>query len=196
MLTALFYLKVTYFAGGLALAGLAVLISPHVRARLPAWAAIGALVVANALAPGTNPTSPTWCRPPPPVACKGNLRLPRQQLLRQREGYAPYIAGVAFAVWMWWRAGAAVPADRHRRHPRGRILGAVAEPSAARSPGRYRHCLLLYDQIRERFGPAAPALLVLMIFPLLAIAHRRSASPATTRVLHRRGSCKWSSARS
>src|SRR6266851_7033785 len=34
LLVALFYLKVTYFAGGLAFVGLAVLISPHIRAHL------------------------------------------------------------------------------------------------------------------------------------------------------------------
>ena len=47
LLAALFYLKVTYFAGGLAFVGLAVLISPHIRAHLSAWLAIGGLVVAN-----------------------------------------------------------------------------------------------------------------------------------------------------
>ena len=36
LLVALFYLKMTYFAAGLAFVGLAILISPHVRARLPA----------------------------------------------------------------------------------------------------------------------------------------------------------------
>src|ERR1700736_2451896 len=35
LVVALFYLKVTYFAGGLAFVGLAILISPHIRARLP-----------------------------------------------------------------------------------------------------------------------------------------------------------------
>ena len=51
LLVALFYLKITYFAGGLAFVGLALLISPHIRARLPAWLAIAGLVVANTVAP-------------------------------------------------------------------------------------------------------------------------------------------------
>ena len=47
LLAALFYLKVTYFAGGLAFVGLAVLISPHIRAHLSAWLAIGAFVLSQ-----------------------------------------------------------------------------------------------------------------------------------------------------
>ena len=55
LVVALFYLKVTYFAGGLAFVGLAILISPHIRARLLAWLAIGGLIVANAIAPWNHP---------------------------------------------------------------------------------------------------------------------------------------------
>ena len=170
VLTALFYLKVTYFAGGLALAGLAVLISPHVRARLPAWAAIGALVVVNAVAPWNQPYLFDLVQAASAGSVQDNLRFHINGFFASAEGYAPYVAGVAFAAWMWWRGlapprlpiatagilavGLLVLSQNHQSH--GLPLGIVI-------------AFLLYDQIRERFGPATPALLVLMIFPLFAI---------------------------
>jgi hypothetical protein len=170
VLTALFYLKVTYFAGGLALAGLAVLISPHVRARLPAWAAVGALVVANAVAPWNQPYLFDLVQAASADSVQHNLRFHVNSFFASAEGYAPYVAGVAFAAWMWWR-GLAPP-----RLPIA-TAGILAVGLVVLSQNHQPHGLpvgivmafLLYDQIRERFGPAAPALPVLMIFPLFAI---------------------------
>ncbi|MGZ5899364.1 MAG: hypothetical protein ACXWK3_06470 [Reyranella sp.] len=195
VLTALFYLKVTYFAGGLALAALAVLISPHVRARLPAWTAIGALVVANALAPWNQPYLSDLVQAASAGSVQSNLRFHVNSFFASAEGYEPYIAGVAFAVWMWWSGlapprlpiatagilavGFLVLSQNHQ--PRGLPVGIVI-------------AFLLYDQIRERFGPAAPALLGLMIFPFLAIGtsafslagyHARAAQEGVLQVVER-----------
>jgi hypothetical protein len=61
---------------------------------------------------------------------------------------------------------------------------------------------LLYDQIRERFGPSSPALLVLMIFPLFAIGtsafslagyHARASRDGVLQAVERRqprGACR------
>src|SRR5258708_17065872 len=92
LLTALFYLKVTYFAAGLALAGLAVLISPHVRTRLPAWAAIGALVVANAVAPWNQPYLFDLMQAASAGSVQQNLRFHVHSFFASAEGYAPYVA--------------------------------------------------------------------------------------------------------
>jgi hypothetical protein len=195
VLTALFYLKVTYFAGGLALAGLAVLISPHVRARLPAWAVVGVLVVANAVAPWNQPYLFDLVQAAAAGSVQHNLRFHVNSFLASAEGYAPYVAGVAFAAWMWWR-GLAPP-----RLPIA-TAGILAVGLVVLSQNHQPHGLpvgiviafLLYDQVRERFGPAAPALLVLMIFPLFAIGtsafslagyHARAAQKGVLQVVER-----------
>src|SRR5260370_19251814 len=162
VLTALFYLKVTYFAGGLALAGLAVLISPHVRARLPAWAAIGALVVANAVPPCNQPYPFDLIQPPPPGSLQHNLRFHVNSFFASAEGYAPYVAGFAFAAWMWWRglAPPRLPIATAGLLAVG-LVGLSQHHQPHRLPVGVVLAFLLYDQIRERFGPAAPALPVL-----------------------------------
>ena len=195
VLTALFYLKVTYFAGGLALASLAVVISPHVRVRLAAWAVTGALVIANAAAPWNQPYLFDLVQAAAAGSVQSDLRFQLNKFFAYAEGYAPYIAGVAFALWMWRRGlapprlpiatagilavGFLVLSQNHQ--PRGLPVGVVI-------------AFLLYDQIRERFGPAAPALRVLMIFPLLAIGtsafslasyHARAAQNGALQVIER-----------
>jgi hypothetical protein len=170
LLAALFYLKVTYVAGGLALLGLAVVISPHVRARLPAWTAVGALVVANALAPWNYPYLFDIVQAAGAGAVRNSLGFHLNNFFATAEGYAPYAAGLVVAIWLWAR-GLAPP-----RLPLA-IAGILAVGGFVLSQNHQSHGLpvgiviafLLYDQIRERFGPAVPALAVLMIFPLFAI---------------------------
>src|ERR1041384_7702657 len=51
LLAAMFYLKITYFAAGLATVGFAVLLHPPIGHCGRAWVVVGALLVLNALAP-------------------------------------------------------------------------------------------------------------------------------------------------
>jgi len=137
---------------------------------LPAWAAIGALVVANAVAPWNQPYLFDLMQAASAGSVQQNLRFHVNSFFASAEGYAPYVAGFAFAAWMWWR-GLAPP-----RLPIA-TAGILAVGLVVLSQNHQPHGLpvgiiiafLLYDQIRERFGPAAPALPVLMIFPLFAI---------------------------
>lgn len=171
LLLVLFHLKVTYFAAGLAFAGLAVLISPHIRARLPAWAALAGLFVANALAPWNYPYLFDIAQAAGAGAVRNSLGFHLNNFFATAEGYAPYAAGLAVAVWLWMR-GLAPP-----RLPLA-IAGIIAIGAFVLSQNHQSHGLpvgiiiafLLYDQIRERFGPTVPALAVLMIFPLFTIA--------------------------
>jgi hypothetical protein len=55
LLAAMFYLKITYFAVGLATLGFAVLFHPHIGRFWRAWLVVGALLVLNALAPHNQP---------------------------------------------------------------------------------------------------------------------------------------------
>jgi hypothetical protein len=170
LVVALFYLKVTYFAGGLAFVGLAILISPHVRARLPAWLAIGGLIVANAMAPWNHPYLLDILHAAAAGAVRNSLSFHLNNFFANAEGYAPYAAGLVVAVWMW--AYGMVP----MRTPLA-IAGILAIGAFVLSQNHQTYGLpvgiviafLLYDQIRERFGPATPVLPMLMVFPLLAI---------------------------
>ena len=170
LLVALFYLKVTYFAGGLAFVGLAILISPHVRARCwPGWRSAAGRC--QCLAPWNHPylldllhaaaagsgAATAWA-----FTSTTSSPMPKDT--------QPYAAGLVVAVWMWAR-GLAPP-----RVPLA-IAGILAVGGLVLSQNHQSHGLpvgiviafLLYDQIRERFGPAVPVLPMLMVFPLFAI---------------------------
>jgi hypothetical protein len=170
LLVALFYLKVTYFAGGLAFVGLAVLVFPHIRARLPAWLAMGGLIVANAVAPWNHPYLLDILHAAAAGAVRNSLTFHLNNFFANAEGYAPYAAGFVVSVWMWARGLAPL------RVPLA-IAGILAIGALVLSQNHQSHGLpvgiviafLLYDQIRERFGPAAPVLPMLMVFPLFAI---------------------------
>jgi hypothetical protein len=170
LLMALFYLKVTYFAGGLGFVGLAILISPHIRARLSVWLAIGGLTVANAVAPWNHPYLLDILHAAAAGAVRASVTFHLNNLFANSEGYAPYAAGLVAAVWMWacgiaplrlplaiagiLAIGAFVLSQNHQSH--GLPVGIVI-------------AFLLYGPIRERFGPAVPVLPMLMVFPLFAI---------------------------
>jgi hypothetical protein len=170
LLVALFYLKVTYFAGGLAFVGLAILISPHIRARLLAWLAIGGLIVANAVAPWNHPYLLDILHAAAAGAVRNSLSFHLNNFFANAEGYAPYAAGLVVAIWMWARGLAPM------RLPLA-IAGILAIGVFVLSQNHQSYGLpvgiviafLLYDQIRERFGPAVPVLPMLMVFPLFAI---------------------------
>jgi hypothetical protein len=170
LVVALFYLKVTYFAGGLAFVGLAILISPHIRARLLAWLAIGGLIVANAIAPWNHPYLLDILHAAAAGAVRNSLSFHLNNFFANAEGYAPYAAGLVVAIWMWARGIAPL------RVPLA-IAGILAIGGFVLSQNHQSHGLpvgiviafLLYDQIRERFGPAVPVLPMLMVFPLFAI---------------------------
>jgi hypothetical protein len=170
LLVALFYLKVTYFAGGLAFVALAILICPHIRARLPAWLAIGGLIVANAGAPWNHPYLLDILHAAAAGAVRNSLGFHLNNFFANAEGYAPYAAALVLAVWMWARGLAPL------RVPLA-IAGILAIGAFVLSQNHQSHGLpigiviafLLYDQIRERFRPAAPILPMLMVFPLFAI---------------------------
>ena len=170
LLVALFYLKITYFAGGLALVGLALLVSPHVRARLPAWLAITGLVVANAVAPWNHAYLLDILHATEAGAVRNSPGFFLNNFFANAEGYAAYAAGLVVAVWMYARGlvpprvplavagilavGAFVLSQNHQSH--GLPVGIVV-------------AFLLYNEIRARFGTAGPVLPALMAFPLFAI---------------------------
>jgi len=170
VLVALYYLKITYFAAGLLFLGVAGAISPHVRARLPYWAIAAGLVLVNAFAPWNYDYYFDILQAANAGAVRNSLSFHLNNFFAHAEGYAPYAAALALAVWMYARGlaparlplaittilavGVLVLSQNHQSH--GLPVAIVA-------------AFLLYDQIRGRSALAAPALLAAMAFPLFSI---------------------------
>ena len=175
LLLLMFYLKITYFAAGLAAVAFAVLVQPHVRRRAPAWLGVCALAVANALAFHSHPYLNDILGSTQGGAVRDGLMLHLKNFFAGAGEYAPYLAVLAIASWMAW-IGWASP-----RLPLSiAFLFAIAlfllsqNTQAAGLPSAIVIVLALYDQLRERFAArardVAPLLLTLLIFPSFAIA--------------------------
>ena len=170
VLIALYYLKITYFAAGLAFLGVALALFPHVRGRLPAWAVATGLVLVNAFAPWNYGYLFDILQAANAGAVRNSLGFHLNNIFSHAEAYAAYAAMLAIALWMHARGlaparlpvaiaavlaiGVLVLSQNHQTH--GLPVGIVA-------------AFLLYDQIRERPVLAAPALLVAMAFAVLAV---------------------------
>ncbi|HZP99801.1 MAG TPA: hypothetical protein VFB13_09705 [Reyranella sp.] len=108
LLLAMFHLKVTYFAAGMAALGLAILICPAMRARWQAWMAIGALLTVNALAPYSFPYLADLFANVGSGAVKSNFVLFLNYFLSNGTEHAVAVALVGLAVWLWLRGIAPV----------------------------------------------------------------------------------------
>jgi hypothetical protein len=176
LLIAMFYLKITYFAAGLATVAIAVLFQPHVRQRWQAWVAVWALLVANALAPYNHAYLSDildWARG---GAIRTGLALQLNNFVSALERYEPYLAAIVVSCLMWWNGWAAF------RLPLTLVLlFAIAlfllsqNSQTAGLPSSVVMLLVLYDQLRthfahERSRNVAPWLLALLVFPLLTAA--------------------------
>jgi len=175
LLVAVFYLKVTYFAAGLAILGFAVLVCPHVRRRWQVWVATGAVLVAIALAPYNHPyLADIW-----DAAQAGTIRTSlHYHLLVFLPGaaeYASYVAALA-VVWLMWRRGQAplhLPVAAAFIILLGFfVLTQNAQPGSV--PLGIMIAFLIYDQLRhtlprEPAGTLALSMLALMVFPFAAI---------------------------
>ena len=103
LLLALFYLKITYFAAGMAALATAIVICPAVRARWQWWVVVGVLLTANALAPYSRPYLDDLQATTASGGVKDNYVLHISYFLSNATEHAVYIALVAAAVWLWWR---------------------------------------------------------------------------------------------
>lgn len=173
LLAALFFLKITYFAAGLGMLALSLLFFPHVRERWKGWLAVGALVVANALAPYNHAYLTDIWNAAGAGKVRGGLGVHLNNLLAGAEGYAAYAAGLAVAVWLWWdgRAPFRLPLAAGFLFVTGLFL-LTQNHQAQGVPLAVVIAFLLYDHLRySRPGAAiAPALAALMVFPLASIS--------------------------
>jgi hypothetical protein len=175
LLVAMFYLKMTYFVAGLASVGFAVALFPHVRSWWGAWAAIGGLTVANALAPHSRAYLLDICGAVHAGGVRTGLALHINNFFANSEGYAAYVAAFVATFIMYlrgitpFRLAAAtgfifvlsLALLSQNAQLRGAPLGIVV-------------AFLFYDQLRELAlqkpsSAMKPLLLALMVFPLLSI---------------------------
>jgi hypothetical protein len=170
LLTALYYLKITYFAAGLALAALAAVVSPHVRTRPATSMIVAALVLLNAAAPWNEAYQADILDAVEAGAARGKLTFHVNNFFTNGEGSAAYVAAVLFSAWLWWRGMATF------RLPLA-VAGIFSVALFVLSQNHQTHGLpaaiviafLLYDHLRRRGEVMASAAPVLMIFPLFVI---------------------------
>lgn len=175
LLVAMFYLKITYFAAGLAAVAFAVLFHPHVRRRWAGWLAVGAFVVGNALAPYNHPYLLDILAASKAQAIRSSVSMHLNYFFAAAGEYAPYAAAFVVACWMWRTGHATV------RFPLAiAFLFAISllllsqNSQTAGLPSTIVIVLMFYDQLRPR--PAgeprlgfAPLLLALVVFPMFSI---------------------------
>jgi hypothetical protein len=166
LLAALFYLKITYFAAGLAMLGLALPLFPHVRVRWEGWLAAGGVVVANALAPYNYPYLLDIWDAAGAGKMRGGISVHLNTFFTDPEGNAAYAAGLAVAVWLWrdGRAPLRLPLAAAFLFVTGMFL-LTQNHQAQGVPLGVMIAFLLYGQLRQ-----ASARMALMIFPLAVIA--------------------------
>jgi hypothetical protein len=176
LLAAMFYLKITYFAAGLATLGFAMLFHPHVGRYWRAWLVVGALLVLNALAPHNQPYLADILDWATAGAVRKAASLHFNNFVAAIGQYGPYLAAVAVGVWMWWSGRAAFRLPLTLLFLLVMSLFLLSQNSqAAGMPSAIVVLFVLYDQLRTAFASlnnrdVAPWLLTLLLFPLFAVS--------------------------
>ena len=175
LLAAMFYLKITYFGAGLATVGFALLFQPHVRRHWRAWIVLSALLGLNALAPHNHAYLADILASAQSGAVRKSLMLHINNFVAAIGQYAPYLAAIVVALWMWWSGRASF------RFPLTLVflltmsfLLLSQNSQAAGMPSVMVILFVLYDRLRRSFAVSAnrevaPWLLTLLLFPLFAI---------------------------
>jgi hypothetical protein len=176
LLAAMFYLKITYFAAGLATLGFAVLFHPHVGRYWRAWLVVGALLVLNALAPHNQPYLADILSWATSGAVRKAASLHFNNFVAAIDQYGPYLAAVAVGLWMWWSGRATFRLPLTLLFLLVMSLLLLSQNSqAAGMPSAIVVLFVLYDRLRTAFSSlgnrdVAPWLLTLLLFPLFAVS--------------------------
>ena len=175
LLVAMFYLKITYFAAGLATVAFAVVVHPHVRRHWRGWVIVGALVVACAAAPSNHPYLADILDAAQGGAIRSSLLLHLNNFFANVGEHVPYVACLVVACGMWWSGQAPL------RFPSTiGFLFAIAlfllsqNSQSAGLPSTIVIVLVFYEELRARFthvrrDDTAALLLALLAFPVFSI---------------------------
>lgn len=179
LLMALFYIKITYFAAGLAALGVALLFSEHVRCRWRLWCLVGALPLLNAAAPYSRPYMMDILSAAEAGGVRSGVSFHLNRFLSYAAEYAPYFAATIVATWLWaaGRAPSRLPAAVGFLT----FIGLLMLSQNAQTHGlpvATVIAILLYAQLvgTQPKSPAcapspatAPLLVALLVFPALQI---------------------------
>jgi hypothetical protein len=175
LLAAMFYLKITYFAAGLATVGFGVLFHPHVGRHWRAWIAVSALLMLNALAPHNHAYLADILAAAHSGAVRRSLMLHVNNFVAAIGQYGPYLAAVVVALWMWWsqRESFRFPLTLVFLLAMSTLLLSQNSQTAG-MPSVMVILFVLYDRLRVSFAglrnrEIAPWLLTLLLFPLFAV---------------------------
>ena len=175
LLAVMFYLKITYFAAGLATVGFAVLFHPHVGRHWRAWLVVGALLVLNALAPHNQAYVADILAWATSGAVRRAAMLHFNNFVAAIGEYGPYLAAVAVGAWIWWSGRATFRLPLTLLFLLVMSLMLLSQNSqAAGLPSAMVVLFILYDRLRTAFASlgnrdVAPWLLTLLLFPLFAV---------------------------
>lgn len=173
---ALYYLKITYFLAGLGVLAVALLVCDHVRTRWKVWVALGALVLANALAPYNWPYLADIYL----AVASGAVRTKKLEMLVMYSANVPELSLyfmmllIAVALWRSNHAPARLPLVLGAL-----IIGGLAVLSQNAQLRGLPICtaasFLLYDQFRRNMvagrWSSTWALLAVLVFPVANIVH-------------------------
>lgn len=175
LLAAMFYLKITYFAAGLATVGFAMLFQPHVARRWRVWLVVGILLALNAIAPHNRAYVADILASATSGAVRRAAMMHFNNFVAAINEYAPYLAAVALGIWMRWAGRATFRLPLTLLFLLLMSLLLLSQNSqAAGMPSAIVVLFVLYDRLRTGFAATenrdlAPWLLTLLLFPLLAV---------------------------
>jgi hypothetical protein len=175
LLLALFHLKITYFAAGMAALAAALIIAPPIRRRALRWIGAGGLVMAHALAPSNAPYLADIFAAVGSGAANTGLVSLGLLLFANLPELCLLAIGVLIAAWLWrsGRAPVGLPLTAaflmaiacgvllQNTQERGLVLSVVV-------------ALLLYDQVRgdpalARLPASKWMLLALLVLPAAGV---------------------------
>jgi hypothetical protein len=175
LLVAMFYLKITYFAAGLATVAFAILVQPRIRRQWFGWSCVGIFVVAIALAPFNHPYLVDILDAAKDGAVRSYLSMHLRYFAAAGGEYVPYIACVVAACVMWWTGQAPFGFPLSLAFLFGMALVLLSQNSqTAGLPSTIVIVLALYDFFRTRFaslrhGSLVVLLSTLLVFPAFSI---------------------------
>jgi hypothetical protein len=176
LLGAMFYLKMTYFLVGVAALPVAAIACPHIGVRWKGWSVVAAGGIALALFPGNQPYWADLFTAADSGQLRDSLDDHLNNFLAYGGEYAPYIAALGLALWMWWRGEAPLRlpvATGFILAAGGGLLSQNAQTHGL--PVAVVIAFLFYGELRQRRlqrlgGGSIALLLALLMFPLLSVA--------------------------
>jgi hypothetical protein len=166
---ALFYLKMTYFAAGVAMLVVALVASPHVRARWRGWGIVVLASIALVLLPFNWPYLADLKAAADAGIVRDDTAFFFNDFAENAGEYAAYFAAVGLVIWLWRREQA--PARLVIATAFLLLMGLLllSQDSQSHSvPLAVVAAFLFHEQLRRQ--SMAPALrLAVLVFPLAAV---------------------------